>query len=65
MDEINHGMDEENERRVMDILAGQVGSQQMPQTFLLTPKMFSNPGFVMFATCHLIANGRVHMQQEC
>lgn len=31
MDEINHGMDEENERRVMDIIASKVESSSMPQ----------------------------------
>ena len=62
MDEINHGMDEENERRVMDILASYVGSGNMPQTFLLTPKMFSDPEFLKLATTHLIANGLVYSE---
>jgi len=59
MDEINHGMDEENERRVMGILASKVESPSMPQTFLLTPKMFSNPDFLQHATTHTIANGQL------
>lgn len=62
MDEINHGMDEENERRVMNILGSKVGQGSMPQTFVFTPKMFSNPEFILNATIHMLANGDVQYE---
>ena len=54
MDNINSGMDEVNERRVMDIIASKVESSSMPQTFVLIPKIWPNPDFVHYAVIHTI-----------
>jgi len=38
MDEINKGMDELNERRLLDLLSSSTSSGSFPQTLLFTPK---------------------------
>lgn len=39
VDEINQGMDPENERRVFDLMSGKVCMENTSQYFLLTPKV--------------------------
>lgn len=39
VDEINQGMDHNNERRVMQLLVREASKEDMPQYFVITPKL--------------------------
>eukprot|EP00210_Caulerpa_lentillifera_P000466 g449.t1 len=65
MDEINKGMDEVNERRLMDLLSSNTSSGEFPQTFLFTPKTIPECRALENATTLIIQSGSfVNNQNE-
>lgn len=57
VDEINQGMDPNNERRVFDMLVNNVAQPGQSQFFYVTPKLQENLPFNEHVTCITVFNG--------
>ncbi|RZF32980.1 hypothetical protein LSTR_LSTR008693 [Laodelphax striatellus] len=58
LDEINQGMDEQNERRVFNTLVETVKKNTTSQYFLLTPKLLNGLEYTDQVKVHVIFNGK-------
>ncbi|CAD7695563.1 unnamed protein product [Ostreobium quekettii] len=57
VDEINQGMDSNNERKVFDQLVESASLPGTPQCFLITPKLLPNLSYSENVTTHTLFNG--------
>lgn len=57
VDEINQGMDPNNERRVFEMLVNHVAQPGQSQFFYVTPKLQTNLPFNEYVTCITVFNG--------
>lgn len=57
VDEINQGMDPNNERRVFEMLVNIVAQEGQSQFFYVTPKLLPNLAFNKFVSCIVVYNG--------
>jgi chromosome segregation ATPase len=57
VDEINQGMDANNERRIFDLLVESTSQSHTAQYFLITPKLVPNLKFSRSMMVHIVHNG--------
>lgn len=57
VDEINQGMDPNNERRVFEMLVNNVAKPNQSQFFYVTPKLQQNLPYNDYVTCITVFNG--------
>ncbi|KAK5648718.1 hypothetical protein RI129_003610 [Pyrocoelia pectoralis] len=57
VDEINQGMDSNNERRIFELLVDATTQSDTSQYFFITPKLVPNLKFVQGITVHIVHNG--------
>lgn len=57
VDEINQGMDPNNERRVFEMLVNNVAQPGQSQFFYVTPKLQTNLPYNEYVTCITVFNG--------
>ncbi|KAK4884603.1 hypothetical protein RN001_000874 [Aquatica leii] len=57
VDEINQGMDENNERRIFELLVDATSGADTSQYFFITPKLIPNLRFVRGMVVHIVHNG--------
>lgn len=64
VDEINQGMDSNNERRIFELLVDATSQSGTSQYFFITPKLVPNLKFVKGMTVHIVHNGPFVMSQK-
>eukprot|EP00698_Gefionella_okellyi_P015625 TRINITY_DN4422_c0_g1_i1.p1 TRINITY_DN4422_c0_g1~~TRINITY_DN4422_c0_g1_i1.p1 ORF type:complete len:1103 (-),score=283.32 TRINITY_DN4422_c0_g1_i1:29-3337(-) len=64
VDEINQGMDANNERRVFELLARDASDIEMPQYFIVTPKLLQRLEYPPGTTVHVVFNGPHMIKQD-
>ncbi|XP_055383062.1 structural maintenance of chromosomes protein 5 [Condylostylus longicornis] len=57
VDEINQGMDANNERKVFDMLVEETSQPGHSQYFFITPKLLQNLSYNEYMTIHIVYNG--------
>lgn len=64
VDEINQGMDPNNERRVFEMLVNHVAQPGQSQFFYVTPKLQTNLPYNEYVTCITVFNGPYTNQND-
>jgi structural maintenance of chromosomes protein 5 len=63
VDEINQGMDANNERMVFQRVVECASIETTPQYFMITPKLLPNLGFSRSVTVLIVFNGQWNLPQ--